>query len=302
MKKNILFWSIMFVSLFSILSCDNNDGETIIPGDISNITAEAREGAIMLRWDVPADSSYRYVRISYKDLWTGKEVIKLSSVYTDSLLIENLLNRFGDYTFSMETYSITGTPSGNVHDIKRSCIPVPAVTTKNDYQVTLTIDNLYGNAVQTNDGGGLPALLDGDGATYFHSTWSPTPQPGDVHYIQVNLDAPLTRDFFKFAYRNRANTANKPQEIKIEISEDNTNFTHLKTIDQGLPNGSGSEYNSDPIDLRGFFQPKHIRFSVLRTTNNTGTAASTIFFTMADFWLYESEEIVYDPEHNDDDL
>jgi len=296
MNKKILFFSILSILLFVVTSC--NDDDDIKPGTISNIRSEAREGAVMLRWDVPADSNYYYIEISYNDPWRSKTIVKKSSVYPDSVLITGLLNRIGDYKFSLRPYSSTFTP-GEVLTYEAGCDPLEAsYSVISETPVSLKAENLYTNAQETSEGP-IANLLDDNADTHFHSTWN-SPPPGP-HYLQINLDKALSNGGFKFKYRNRKNANNKPTEIDIMISEDGENFIKLKTLTEeadGLPTASGSEYTSPVLNLLEllpedeYFEPKSIRFNINKTNNGT------VFFTMADFWLWDDLITVYDPEND----
>ena len=76
--------------------------------DASSVTSEALPGAIKLRWTVPADSSFSYMKISYVNPANQEKVTKVVSVYTDSLLITNTLKRYGDYTFTFQAFNDKG--------------------------------------------------------------------------------------------------------------------------------------------------------------------------------------------------
>jgi hypothetical protein len=291
MKKKILICSIASLALMGLASCDDNKEEAIIPGTISNLRYEPREGAVMLRWDVPADSSYFYLKVTYNDPWKQKDRIKQVSIYADSLLVDGLLNRFGNYTFTVQPYSRTHTP-GDPLTIPASCNPLPPTyTVFSERELKLTADNLETNAQEPSEGP-IANLLDGDGTTFFHTRWSGTVPPAP-HYLQLNFSAPLAEQGFKFKFRNRANTNGKPQTIEILISEDGETFVPLTTLDEGMPIASASEYTSPTIMFVDHFQPKHIRFNVTKT-NSDGA-----FFNMADFWFYECVIGTYDPETED---
>ncbi|KAA6300298.1 MAG: hypothetical protein EZS26_003558 [Candidatus Ordinivivax streblomastigis] len=288
MKKGFIFFSMLTMLLFTVYSCEDGD-EELVPTSISNLRSEAREGVVMLKWDIPADSNYFFLEVSYDDPRIARKVKKLASIYTDSILIDELLNRFGNYKFSVQPFSTTYTP-GQIVSIEAACLPVqPSYSILSEREMKLTADNLYTNAQESSEGA-IINLLDNDGSTFFHSSWSKD-IPG-THYLQLNFSEPLKEQGFKFKFKNRANSANKPSIIEISISEDGTNFTTVTTIDEGLPTTSGSEYTAEPILLMDFFQPKHIRFSVLQT--NSGTS----YFTMADFWFYECVVGIVDPEHD----
>lgn len=296
MNKKILFFSILSIILFLFASC-NDDDKDIQPTDISNTRAEVRNGAVMLRWDVPSDSNYYYVKVTYHDPWIKKDIIKLSSVYTDSLYIKNMLNRFGDYKFTLQPYSRSMTP-GNPHEVIAKCDPFIQTVNVIAKEVTLTADDISTNALQENDGGGIPALIDRKSDTFFHSAWSWN--PGEYHYIQIALKEPLNGTHFRFKYQNRNNTNGKPKQFIIRGSKDGSDFSKIlaevgsaQGID--LPEDGGSEYTSEDFELTGdTADMKYFRFVVTKT-NGSGTYP---FFNMAEFWFYDVEYVVYDPEND----
>lgn len=293
MKKKILIYSLASLALIGLASCnDDNKEEAIVPGTISNLRAEAREGAVILRWDVPADSSYFYLKVTYNDPWQQKDRIKQVSIYADSLLVDGMLNRFGDYTFTVQPYSRTHTPGAPL-TYEASCDPLqPTYTVFSERELKLTADNLETNAQEPSEGP-IANLIDGNNDTFFHTRWSGTVPPAP-HYLQLNFSAPLAEQGFKFKFRNRHNNdANKPQTIEILISEDGETFVPLTTLNEGMPTVRGSEYTSPTIMFVDHFQPKHIRFNVTETNNGT------VFFTMAEFWYYECVIGTYDPETED---
>lgn len=83
-------------------------------------------------------------------------------------------------------------------------------------KVTLTADDFKTNAQETsttyNDNQNTVAhLCDGNKATFFHSTYSAT--PNTYHYIEVTL--PTAMQSFKFSFDARDNKANVPTMIQI---------------------------------------------------------------------------------------
>ena len=60
-----------------------------------------------------------------------------------------------------------------------------------------------GNAVATNDGGGLEALSDKNESTFMHSTWSAGALPQTYHYVEFELEKSISE--FSFSYNSRSN-------------------------------------------------------------------------------------------------
>lgn len=77
----------------------------------------------------------------------------------------------------------------------------------------LTEDMLSSNAVATNDGGGLAALVDNNTGTHFHGTYSRGELPQAYHYIEVSLPEPMSA--FKLRWFSRSNRKNMPTTVGI---------------------------------------------------------------------------------------
>lgn len=300
MNKKILFFSIFSIVFFLLSSC-SDDKDEIQPGNISNIRAEKREGGIMLRWDVPSDSNYHYVEVSFEDPWRNKKRVRLSSLYTDSAAIWGLLERFGDYKFTLQTYSTTFTPGKAEAFSATSGYRQASYTSGADTPIALAEKNLSTNAQEPSEGP-IKNLLDGDVSTYFHTAWSVTkPTP---HYLQVDLDEPITKGGFKFKYITRSTGSGCPQIIVISVSKDGINFVDVTTLTadgDDLPVGRSVEFTSKAINLfellpeEDYFDPKHIRLSVTKT--NSGEMS---WFCLSEFYFWESKIVVFDPENDID--
>lgn len=72
---------------FGLAGCEKK--EEMIPSDITNLQTQSSPGQISLYWELPSDETIRYTKVSYYDKLQGKEVTRLASIYSDSLLIPN---------------------------------------------------------------------------------------------------------------------------------------------------------------------------------------------------------------------
>ena len=104
--------------------------------------------------------------------------------------------------------------------------------------VSSNAEHNAGRGTTSKDGGGIPALLDSDNTTHFHSRWGGN-AVNEPHYIQVDLGAGNELSEFKFNYTTRSNNHPNPKVIKIYGSVDGTTFdsepiTTLTEAD-GLP-------------------------------------------------------------------
>ncbi len=90
-------------------------------------------------------------------------------------------------------------------------------------------DQLSSNASATNDGQGLPALIDGNSETYWHSEYEGLVD--EEHYVQVDLGAPLVladdEDLVVYLQRRHNHKGNHPTIMRIEGSLDGASWSHV---------------------------------------------------------------------------
>ena len=142
-------------------------------------------------------------------------------------------------------------------------------------KIQITEEMLSTNAQEPYEGP-IANLIDNNPASFFHTAWSYA--IADAHYFQVKLPTAISR--VQFTYQNRINTNGKPQDFKILVSDNGTNWTELTRIDTGLPTDPGSTYTSSVLNAAQPFS--YFRFEVHRT--NSGSAPT--FFNMAEFSMY----------------
>jgi len=253
------------------------------PSDLQSVTAESLPGQILLRWEVPADSGYQLVKISYYDYLTEKNVVEVASVYTDSLLVDNTRARYGDYEFTLQPFN-SNREGGNPVTITAQSGAATVTTKITATKVTLTAGQLSTNYQEPTEGP-IANLLDGNVSTFFHTRWS-SPQSPMPHYIQIDLNEPLQN--FKFYYQNRNGSQVGAENLQVQISNDGMIWETVAEITSGLPSASKGEFTSE------IFQPgrtfTHFRYNV------TKTYGSKNYFNMAEFALYDVLIEVYDPE------
>ncbi len=285
--KNTLNY-LFITCLIFIFTCCQDKEESIKPSDISNISSYPLPGKVVLKWEIPADSNYLYVKVSYNDPALKKVATKNASIFTDSILIEGLFNKYGEYEFSLQTFSETNI-GGPIHTIKTKCQKVPPVyLVSEEKTISLTVDMLDAKTLAGSAGSPstLPALIDNDLNTIYHSQWNPaTTMP---QWIEITLKE--TIQAFKFQYWNRADNVNgKAQVIEILISKDGETWESFDIINSGLPIDKGSDYTSK------FFivvdDIKKIRLQVNSCANNNDK-----FFSWAELVITEGVLDSIDPE------
>ena len=154
MKKNIFLLAVTLL-LIGFASCSDEDTKPIIPSDVIDLSADTQNkpGYIVLRWATPDDNLLE------------QDVVRLASVYADSVLIPDTRKKFGEYEFKVQSYSETG-DAGNVQTIKAVSEPAPVqVVFGESKQIALTVDQLSTNAQEKSEGP-IANLIDGNTASY----------------------------------------------------------------------------------------------------------------------------------------
>lgn len=156
-----LFIISLLACVFGFYSCSDDDTSIPTPSEIANIEAVPGAGSVTLYWDLPADTNLMYVKVTYVNPESKEHFAKLISRYNDSLVIDNLLKRYGNITYTLQTFNEKET-AGTVYtvDAQSDAASKIAVLNGNSEAVNLTIDQLFTNAQESSEGA-LTNLLDG---------------------------------------------------------------------------------------------------------------------------------------------
>lgn len=135
--------------------------------------------------------------------------------------------------------------------------------------------------------GSYEALIDGNDATYFHSTYtSGSDNEGTAedpkHYLRAELPE-ATTEFYFITKRRTQNNNNRPTSILVEgCNEPDGAYETITTISEGLPTAENDYfYFSNKITSKTAY--KYIRF-----TPQTTSPAQTRFFTYSEFYVIEA--------------
>lgn len=280
MKKHYLITFIaVLLTLFT--ACSNDKLEPTIMVAIKKLKAEPLSGAIKLTWSKPLDESYTTLRIKY----TNENCDKSSTIETDiaanEFVVEGLQNKDGAYQFELHPIHTSG-ELGRVSRIsataKKSAQEEEESQAFFDY--ILTTDNTSTNA-QSPDEGPLANLFDGDTKTYFHTDWRDSGADLWPHWIEIEISDNIQAKakFFQFEYITRDNNYyGNPTEIKVQVSNDGTNFVTLETLTEEKNKLPGKEktkatYISDIFELEraGVDKMTHLRLTVTKNVRETST-------------------------------
>lgn len=278
--------AIFLLLTLSIVSACSDKEEVVIPSDIQNVRAEAREGSIMLRWDNPADKNFLYVPVEYVNPRTGKQVITNVSHFADSLLVKDLLAKDGEYTFKLRTVSESGGLGSQVLTVSCTALRRPIVTTEYSEKMDFEVSDLSANASDPSEGN-LAHLIDGNLKTHYHTNWHedvPFPQ-----WIQFNLKEPV--EGVKYISWNRDGSANgNADEVLITGSNDGKEWIELgRVLTDKLPTAGGAKFES-PIFLKKGMTFTKIRYNAVR--GNGGNP----WFHIGELELHKAWAVIEDPE------
>ncbi|WP_291547460.1 discoidin domain-containing protein [Bacteroides sp.] len=262
-------------------------GSSEIPAaiEVEKVKSEALPGQIRLTWAAP-EGEFAYMQIKYFDPLLKKEVYKIASKGTTQLLIDNTRARYGDYSFSFQTFNSVH-QGGEAKFVKAKSGKAPTTTTVvSKTKIPLTADQLSTNNQEPTEGP-IKNLLDGNSGTMFHTRWS-SPQIEMPQWIQVNLKE--AHETFLVYYMNRNDswtTSARPSVVELQISNDGKVWETIATL-SGLPSAASAEYTSPYVIAGRKFT--YFRFNVMATSGNTK------YFNMAEFAMYDVVLKVHNPE------
>ncbi|MEQ2774082.1 BACON domain-containing carbohydrate-binding protein [Bacteroides thetaiotaomicron] len=254
------------------------------PVNVVNATATPGAGHITLQWEAPEDVDYSKVKITYYDKVTKEnKEIEIDGFKTTSAIIDDTYQCAGEYSFTFKTYGPTGMETES---------PVIIIGTSGEAseleRVILTVDMLSANATQDGDGGGLPALIDGKGGTYYHSRWQ-DPVVSEAHYVQIKLNKPLQG--LRFEYDARQTGINNGGDVTIATIYGSTNgeyFESMGTEEFNLPTSNGGHATAKN-NVNGKQAYNYIRFTPTGRRNQATldyTNANKAWWNMAEMYLY----------------
>lgn len=287
MKK--LFYFILGVVF---ISCSETSNEPLpIDIDYSSIKTESKPGAIRFQWSTPDDANYKYVKLSYVIPDGRKECVRLASKYADTLLVDHLLNRYGELEFDFQVFTAGG-QGGSIHKVKASALPAEKMTKVDKSSILVDKAHVWTDSEQADDGP-LKNLVDGDPATFFHMRWqSATDYP---HYIVIDMQKEIRSLQFSYQCRNHGNKDN-PKSINVYGSNE---FDGKKFVPSDFSSWKLSELRNLPDTKAALFQSetivsdKSFRYVWLEITEST---SGKWWVALAELSLYKIKMSSYDPE------
>lgn len=256
------------------------------PAMVENIVATSLPGQIQLEWEAPS-GDFAYMKINYYDYLQKKEVYHIVSKGTTELLIDETRARFGEYAFTFQTFNAND-EAGESKMIKALSGSAPATNTLvSRSQFALQTSQLSTNAQEPSEGP-IRNAVDGNVNSFFHTRWS-SPQIPLPQWIQVDFTEEHQNFIVGYVnrYDNTWTSEGRPSVVELQTSNDGENWTTVGTL-SGLPTAAKSEYTSTYVMPEEPFT--YFRFTV------TSTSGSTKYWNIAEFYFYDAEVEIYDPE------
>ena len=296
MKQRYLLSALLGVfSMALLVGCSDKGDSVALTGiDQVSITSESRPGAVKLKWTVPENANYDYLKVTYSIPGEDKQRLRLASIYSDTILIDNLLNRYGEIQFTLlpcdkggnEGTPVTVTAQAEIADL---------VTKTEKTKVTIAGDGVWSDAPELTEGS-LASLVDGDENTFFHMNWHDATE--FPHYIVLDMGGSTTNFQFKYTCRNHSNKDN-PGEMDILVSnefedtnayyqnETGTQLVHSYFSDE-LPSGKGASFESTTLKSDASFRYLWLKIKASTTGNN--------YVALSEFVVYKIKGSIYNPE------
>ncbi len=310
MKK--LYIISLLACVLGFYSCSDDEVSIPTPSGIANIEAVPGAGSVTFYWDLPADTNLMYVKISYVNPETEEQVVKLVSRHSDSLVIDNLLKRYGTITYTLQTFNEKETP-GDVYTIDAQAEAAEEIIVSTPVgEVDLTTDKLFTNAQEYYEGS-LANLFDKKVAddNYFHSSYSGFcidkkgtwfHDLGEPHYLVIDLGKEVGGCKVSYATR-RAGDAPVNLEIYGSTSFDDSNWfgrddNNINNTDYSpeAENAIKLETLNDMVSnavswymLPNFISQKPFRYLWLKHTGRKYFALSELQVTLLSVSIYDPE-------------
>ena len=292
MTKRTMFAVVAaFFLMIMGVACSENEGYVPVSLDAATLSYKTGPGTITLFWDIPEDADYYYVRVNYTT--PEGDCMRSASIYSDSLLVDDLLNAYGPITFTLTTVSKDGTEGDTSCSVTAQADPVERSEVLTTTALSLVSDSLWTDAQESSEGP-IANLIDGDASTYFHMNWSGT-VTDFPHYIVVDLGKEVTNVMFSYTCRDNAN-CNNPKEMELYATTsfdgktfDETSFdAELLGTLSDLPAEQAASYTSGQYTASVPF--RYLWFKVLSEVNGNP------YIALAELSVSEWQMEVEDPE------
>jgi len=268
--RNLFY--LLFVLLF--ISCSDNT-PLEAPSDIAKLTAKPDTGSVVLTWDMPSDSSYLYIDVSYdkypNSADTSEIIHKRASRYADSLVIDGLLHKY-EYTFKVQPFNDNGDDKVGGNTIESEKVKPIRRPVKREYieddltQIEGITPDMIDTHTQEPSEGPKENLLDDDINTYWHSAWSSGVEPLP-HWVQFNFKEEQEVVTIKYTLRQTSDPSGFPTQFGLAVSQDGQDWERIWESEEELPYDPGDAVFT--INLDKNHKAQYFRVLILKNQGGT---------------------------------
>lgn len=296
--KKIIFSMFCLCVIAGFISCSDDDkGPAPTSIDAQTLTYKKAPGAVIIKWTIPQNPTYKYIKVTYQVPDENSPRMRLASVYSDSIKIDNLLARYGEIEYSLQPCNADGTGGETVKITAQAGAATKTVYETYKDLLTFDIAHVWTDDPETSEGP-LSALIDGNENNFFHMSWS-TPK-SFPHYIVFDLGQERTALQFRYVCRDNNNKDN-PKEIDVLVSNafentadyytNETGTTLLKSF-SGLPGDKKAVYETRQ-SIKSEKPFRYVWFKIKSATSGRNWVA------LAEWQIFKIRERLYDPEINE---
>lgn len=282
-----------------VLTVNQKQFVPVPPFNVVDLKTTAGNGNITVSWQKPEKVNYAKVVVTCHNAKLNTTVTKtITNKDQLSVVFENTYQFAGEYEFTVKTYGLTGLETNEPKTITGVSLPW-----SEKVEFNLTAGMITSNAVQTDDGGGIPALVDKNVNTYFHSLWSSNSDDNKPHRLQFALGRTIARTFyFDYDGRNGGNGNGDIKSVNIYGSQsgvpNDAAWELLGTIDYDLPAGRGQRATAKS-QITTTKDYEFLRFIPTarrdRVFSNDGSSSN--WWNMSELHLYEVHDEAWKQAH-----
>ena len=289
----------MMLCVAACFSACSDDDKGPAPTNIDGqtLTYDKRPGGLVIRWTIPENPTYKYIRVTYQVPGESTQRMRLASVYSDSIFIDNLLARYGDIVYQLQPVSSGGAEGNTVSITAQAGEAKKTILETYKDRIDFDIHHVWTDDAETSEGP-LSALIDGNENNFFHMSWTaPKPFP---HYIVFDLGTPRKALQFRYVCRKGGGRDN-PKAIDVLVSDAFTesaatyaNKTGTRKLASftNLPADQHATYETNRT-IKSETPFRYVWFKINGSTSNQQWVA------LAEWQVFKVREKVIDPELND---
>ena len=171
----------------------------------------------------------------------------------------------------------------------------PIVSDFSNHGLLKSASQLYTNKQETKEGH-ISNLLDGDGNTYFHSTWSSVNTDSAFHFIQADLGQRVDSITVKYVRRNHSYN-DSPSIVRVFATNNPAGeWEEIALLHcYNLQSYFGINFSGGTLNFNLGSKYQHVRF-VVEGTYQGSHSNNNLFFSWSEFGIWDNNGEEFLPE------